>query len=189
MRREQVTTCSVPLKCRLSPTALVTAIPVATSLWRRAASKKTETGRLQTGFGGSRRWLGGRPWTNTFLVQRRLGALPLLAVRDAGLRGGWTARICPDVCSSLQGSDRAPSEEDTCGPQFTLLRGGHGVGEGRQITGKLGLTFARKAGSACHLRCPRTGSGTREKESWQNTCLDSVFAKYGSRSQCSAGNS
>lgn len=74
MIREQVTTCSAPLKCCLSPTALVTAIALATSPWQRAASKKAETGRLQTGFGGSRRWLGGRLWTNTYLpVWRGLG--------------------------------------------------------------------------------------------------------------------
>lgn len=132
MIRAQVTTCSAPLKCRLSPTALVTAIALATSPWQRAASKKAETGRLQTGFGGSRRWLGGRLWTNTYLpvVARAWATLLLLAVGDAGLRGGF-ART-PAVARSVQSEDRAPSEEGTCVPQFPLLRGGHGVGGGWQ---------------------------------------------------------
>lgn len=133
MIREQVTTCSAPLKCRLSPTALVTAIALATSPWQRAASKKAETGRLQTGFGGSRRWLGGRLWTNIYLpvVAWAWATLLLLAVGDAGLRGGF-ART-PAVARSVQSEDRAPSEEGTCVPQFPLLRGGHGVGGGRQM--------------------------------------------------------
>lgn len=100
--------------------------------WQRAASKKAETGRLQTGFGGSRRWLGGRLWTNIYLpvVAWAWATLLLLAVGDAGLRGRF-ART-PAVARSVQSEDRAPSEEGTCVPQFPLLRGGHGVGGGRQ---------------------------------------------------------
>lgn len=133
MIRAQVTTCSAPLKCRLSPTALVTAIALATSPWQRAASKNAETSRLQTGFGGSRRWLGGRLWNNTYLpvVARAWATLLLLAVGDAGLRGGF-ART-PAVARSVQSEDRAPSEEGThaCHSSRSCGEGTVWAGDGR----------------------------------------------------------
>lgn len=116
-------------------------------------------------------------------------AFLLLAVGDAGLRGGCRGRICSYVCSALQSS---PSRREA--PMWCMLRSWNEWcwgGEGLETENRNLWADVFKKSWLCQHNS-HTSSKTAEKEqtgdeSWQNTSHHSVLGKYGSRCQCRWG--